>query len=289
MGIADDISPQRGHHTHFTHDPEPKAQEVYGDQKKDKDKEAEIPIKNDMAEKVKPIKDGDLFTPNHADDFFPPEKKLTKKDDAKPKLEKHEGRHRKSNFSWRRAIRRLLGIAIIVILTIIIYSNFDSIKETLIPGSTTSKTDNNAVTIVPQDYTSETAESPNAADDTSSTTGTATDSTTTTSTDATTTTTDTATATTPDKTNATIQVLNGSRVDGAAATYKAILSKAGYTVSAIGNAANSEYWSTYVYYKTGYDAIAADIKTTLSRKSTLLRNDDSMTSKYDIIVIMGSH
>ncbi|PIS07618.1 hypothetical protein COT78_02880 [Candidatus Berkelbacteria bacterium CG10_big_fil_rev_8_21_14_0_10_43_13] len=247
MGISDDISPRRNHHsTHAIPKPEIKLPVASDDDLKPEKTHKTVEPKK------KTETDGDLFTPNNESDFFPPSKKAKepiKISAAKtPTKEKNsETDQRKTVFSWRQAFRNIIAIVIIVLLTILIYSNIDSIKNFVSDGDTTKKSgDANAVTVV---------ETPAA----------------------------------PDKTTTTIQVLNGSGVNNIAATYKTILSQAGYNVAAIGNASRYDYWSTYVYYKTGYDTIASDIKTVLKRKSTLLKNDDTMTKNYDIVIIMGSH
>jgi len=283
MGISDDISPRRNHHsTHAIPKPEIKLPVASDDDLKPEKTHKTVEPKK------KTETDGDLFTPNNESDFFPPSKKAKepiKISAAKtPTKEKNsETDQRKTVFSWRQAFRNIIAIVIIVLLTILIYSNIDSIKNFVSDGDTTKKSgDANAVTIVPQDYTSETTESTSTAAVTEPVA------------DApdvapveTTAVVETPAA--PDKTTTTIQVLNGSGVNNIAATYKTILSQAGYNVAAIGNASRYDYWSTYVYYKTGYDTIASDIKTVLKRKSTLLKNDDTMTKNYDIVIIMGSH
>jgi len=277
MGISDDISPRRNHHiTHVVKEPEPIPQSVSDDHKKTEE------VKVSTKPKTKTTDESSLFGSNKNDSFFPTEKTATaKKETVKP--QKHRDSEQKYSFSWRQAIRNIISITIISLLAILIYSNFDSMKKAVFGDNAKNDSeDSDAVTIVPQDYTSETATSTESADTTATTTEE-------TATPAETAAPAAVAVVVPDKTNTTIKVLNGSNVDGAAATYKSILSKAGYTVTATGNAANHDYWSTYVYYKTGYDAVAADIKTVLKRKSTLLKNDDNMTKDFNIVVIMGSH
>ncbi len=280
MGIADDISPRQKKHTAPA---ELYVQPSSVDAKKHHEKiDPPKPDKNDD-------KKDDLFSAKRSDTGFFPTPKVKDIKIEKAQSKKTKDVRGKSSFSWLQAIRNLIVIAVIATLSILIYQNFSRIK-TLVTGQYEAETpeDSGAVTIVPQNYTSSSSSTSTTAPVASATTAPA--STTTNSAQATTpAASQPAATTTPDKSTLTIDLLNGNGINNTAAIYKSVLSKAGYTVTAVGNAQNFHYWSTYVYYKTGMESMATDLKKVLARKSTLLKNDDTICKKYDIVIIIGSH
>jgi hypothetical protein len=56
------------------------------------------------------------------------------------------------------------------------------------------------------------------------------------------------------------------------------------------NAANAKkftYISTYVYYKSGKEAEANLVKDALPDREILLEQSDSLTTGYDIVIVVG--
>lgn len=90
-----------------------------------------------------------------------------------------------------------------------------------------------------------------------------------------------------DKTAVVIEVLNGNGITGSADKVKSLLVAAGYTVSKVTNAKKFTYPDTLIYYKTGQEAVAADIKATLTGYQTTIENSDTIVGSYDIVVIVG--
>jgi hypothetical protein len=81
----------------------------------------------------------------------------------------------------------------------------------------------------------------------------------------------------------TIRILNGTTSAGAAATAQSTLTKAGFTVSKIGNAANQSYAKTTIYYQTGHQSEAQKVADALG-KGTLL--ESSSLAKPDIVLVV---
>lgn len=90
-----------------------------------------------------------------------------------------------------------------------------------------------------------------------------------------------------DKTNVVIEVLNGNGVTGSADKVKSLLVTTGYTVSKVTNAKKFTYPDTLIYYKTGQEIVATDIKATLVGYQTTLENSDTIVGTYDIVIIVG--
>lgn len=90
-----------------------------------------------------------------------------------------------------------------------------------------------------------------------------------------------------DKTTVVIEVLNGNGVTGSADKVKSLLVTAGYTVSKVTNAKKFTYPDTLIYYKTGQEIVATDIKATLVGYQTTLENSDTIVGTYDIVIIVG--
>lgn len=95
------------------------------------------------------------------------------------------------------------------------------------------------------------------------------------------------TTSTIDKSVISIQVLNGNGISGSAAGVKTTLESAGFTVSSVINAKRFTYASSIVYYKTGQDEEAALVKSSLPNLVIELENSDTLTSGYDIVVLVG--
>lgn len=90
-----------------------------------------------------------------------------------------------------------------------------------------------------------------------------------------------------DKSKITIDVLNGNGISGSASTVKNQLTGAGFTVDKVANAYNFNYENTIIYFKTGKNAEAELIKTTLSNRQCEINNDDSVVGNYDIVIVVG--
>ena len=90
-----------------------------------------------------------------------------------------------------------------------------------------------------------------------------------------------------DKTAVVIEVLNGNGITGSADKVKSLLATAGYTVAKVTNAKKFTYPDTLIYYKTGQEAVATDIKATLVGYQTTTENSDTVVGSYDIVVIVG--
>jgi hypothetical protein len=87
-----------------------------------------------------------------------------------------------------------------------------------------------------------------------------------------------------------IEVLNGSSVDGLASSQKAVLEAAGFTVSSIGNADNSDYTDTVIQAKTEVDKdFIVKLKGTLSEIFTVGEIQSlSEDSSVPVVVILGT-
>jgi len=268
MGIADDISPRRQKQS------APSGLDSL-------DASGNVPVRENQIEpKEKEVEA--IFKPKLAtsDSFFPPSKKINQK---KPDIViEAEPAEQKKSFFGRLPLRKFVLVALLITMIVLAYLNFDRIKRLFSGGSATSTSDtSDAVTIVPQDYTSG-ASTPTTTTDTSPSSTTA-------STPATTGTTAPA-ATTPvvtDKSTLTIDLLNGNGIRYSASNIKQTLIKAGYTVTAIGNAKSFAYSSTFIYYKTGFETAATELKSVLSTRSITLKNDDVICKTYDIVIVIG--
>lgn len=99
-------------------------------------------------------------------------------------------------------------------------------------------------------------------------------------------------ATTPatpsiDKSQITIEVLNGNGISGSASSVRDTLVAAGFNVDRVANAYSFSYQTSQIYYKTGKNAEADLVKSTLSSRQCDLLNDDSVVGNYDIVVVVG--
>ena len=100
---------------------------------------------------------------------------------------------------------------------------------------------------------------------------------------------ETAVATTPAKSSYLVSVLNGNGIKGSGAGVSSSLTAAGYTVSNTGNALKFTYINTIIYYKTGKLSVATDIKTVLADRTIELSEDNTISGKYDIVVVVGKN
>jgi|GEM_PF-1873377 len=169
----------------------------------------------------------------------------------------------------------LIWLLIIGTVSYLIYRNFNSIKgsvDKLNPlgisaGTSSSKDETYTAEIKPQDYTTSSSSSSQSAS---------------------------AGASSPKSSSSAsvastlkIQVLNGSGVSSAASTMKKALTDQGYTVASTGNAKSFTYEQTTIFYKTGKDAEATEMKGLLTSYDVILKNADATVGSYDIIVVVG--
>lgn len=280
MGIGNDIRPKRkfsyanhNQHANFEHEktkekePQPKFEE----------EGTEIPIITDEVPSFKDIE-------NLEDSFF--------QEDKKP--EKHQIEHKFVNNDIKQPKRfpgkQIIAILFIILFGLVIYQNFDSIKDLCQPKEQTQTVEDTIETENIEDiYESETP----ATTETTPMTPTTTTPTTTTPATTTPATTTTPTTTTPTTTTTnrtfTLEVLNGNGVAGSATTIKNILVKAGFKVDAIGTASKSNYTNTNIYYKTGYEAEAARVKNALSSRTCVLQKSDTIAKNYNVVVVVGKN
>lgn len=277
MGISNDIRPKKKKETR----PEP-APELVKEEEKIELEEGEEEV---SINRVVPaadhfhahFEDDDGLRTEAVDDFFGPYRHNEEEHREPPPPEKT--RKTGSNLT-SKVIIALLVIALIVIL---IQQNLASIYkylgvDELIGSNQTEETITNPYENLSTDYTSKTIE-PNSASsaaqqETSDTTQSAT--------------TQATTVTTLDKSSVKLSVLNGNGVSGSAASVKSALESAGYTVSNLSNAKLFSYQSTMVYYKTGKAEYAEDIKKSLSSRTVVLEESNTIAGAYDLVVVVGA-
>ena len=92
-----------------------------------------------------------------------------------------------------------------------------------------------------------------------------------------------------DKTKITISVLNGNGISGSAGIVKNQLVAAGFVVDKVANAYKFNYQNTIIYFKTGKEAEAELIKTTLSDRQCETNNNDAVAGNYDIVIVVGKN
>lgn len=281
MGISDDISRKRSRPVH--HNTTKDVGDIFYDHA---DKKTEPAKTKEVETKIKIDKspDADFFDKkkNH-DDFFPlveknKEAKPTKKEvlpDPNKKLLRKK--------IWR-TVRFYLIMVTVVLIAIANQSSLQKYFINLFSGSKATTSDDSSVKIVPKDYSTPTTGT------TPTTTPTTAPATTTTTTPTTTTTTAPA-ATTPtyNKSTLKIEILNGNGIKKDGAATKTLLTNAGFVVAKTANAANFNYTTTYIYYKTGELAQATDVKTALTTKNGTLENNDKICGIYDIVIILGDN
>ena len=84
-----------------------------------------------------------------------------------------------------------------------------------------------------------------------------------------------------------IKVLNGNGIRNSAATIRDILTNAGYSVEKIANASRYTYTKTYIYYKTGQESWATEIKSLFPNRVTEAVLSDAIVGNYDIVIVTG--
>lgn len=87
-----------------------------------------------------------------------------------------------------------------------------------------------------------------------------------------------------------IQILNGSEVDGEAGRQKTNLEGEGFTVSSVGNAANSDYTKTIIQAKENVGQAFLDKLKIVLEKSFVVGDSEELPEDADssVIVILGS-
>lgn len=83
-----------------------------------------------------------------------------------------------------------------------------------------------------------------------------------------------------------LRVLNGTTTSGLAASAKATLTKAGFTVRTTGNAANQNYAQTTIYYQTGHLADAQAVQASLTQYQALLE-ESTLANPDNVLVVIG--
>lgn len=92
-----------------------------------------------------------------------------------------------------------------------------------------------------------------------------------------------------DKSNINIKVLNGNGIKGSADSVGDELTKAGFKVSKVANAQKFTYSDTYIYYKSDKEESANLVKNTLSSRTCITEKSDTLTTGYDIVVVVGKN
>ena len=94
-----------------------------------------------------------------------------------------------------------------------------------------------------------------------------------------------------DKSELSIQALNGSGTGGAAGTLSDVLKKAGYTVSATGNADKFDYTETVIQIKKSKSSYTKGLVTDLAKEYAVSSETEELaeSARYDAIVIVGEN
>lgn len=222
--------------------------------------------------KIKERDNGQLFQQTHDGDFF----------DNTPIENNHEVRARKSHahsrliHSYRWLYVLIIILAIIALIGVAIWQNFDLIKS-YFNGSYKEKNSQNL-----SDILSGTSDSLKKYDSGSQNQ---------TSSQATNTTPQvSAVAPTIDKSTIVISVLNGSGVKNSASGVANTLKQAGFSIKGTGNARSFNYAKTYIYYKEGKQDAANLVKDALTGRQTEAVLNNSVVGKvYDIVVVVGKN
>jgi uncharacterized protein YpmB len=161
------------------------------------------------------------------------------------------------------------------------YSPYNPLKKSssTTESQKTTESDQIQSEVVTQDYstTSQSSTPSGTADSQSAATGTTADDT------------STAAATTPDKSEITVRVLNGNGISGSAQKVRDTLTTAGFNVTSVSNAKTYSYTSTYLYYKKGKDTEAGLVKDTLTGRTVVLQESDTLAGSADIAVVVGKN
>lgn len=87
--------------------------------------------------------------------------------------------------------------------------------------------------------------------------------------------------------NVSLKILNGNGIRGSAESISALLKSNNYTVEKVGNAKTFSYAKTYIYYSNGMETEASKIRALLSNRECILQQSDSLTTGYDLVVVVG--
>lgn len=256
--------------------------------KQNKKTEIEEPEKEDEA----PKEDGELVSIKHGEDHdfvetdieeqkLAEEQKKSEHDDLKDYFyTDHNGKdytEKKKKPKGGSLGKWLVFLLILALVLIIVWQNLDSIKSYFgIKSSDSSSTDST------EPYSDFSVTDSGTAADTS---GTAAESSAATDTSSA----ETDAAAAPAKSSYSVSVLNGNGIKGSAAAVTSSLTAAGYTVSHTGNALKFSYTDTLIYYKTGKSSAATDVKSVLSDRTCELLEDNTITGKYDIVIVVGKN
>lgn len=280
MGISDDISGRkRFHHSKpassfsvpaepvkvkniiSEHKTEPEKHQIDSSAQLDNQKNAvqeKIPVEILSASKSDASKDAlrDSFFSNHAE-------KKSLKPSVKSTVEVVDGDivgHQKRRYTWI-----FISVLALVLVGVIVYQNYSAItklfgRDSTNTVATTSTTPTYEGTVDTQDQVVDSA--------------------------ATTTPAATAPATT-DKSTLKVEILNGNGITGTAAAVKTALTNAGYTISRVTNAKRFTYATSIIYYKTGQEAAATEMKTILSTRTVSIELNDLVAGAYDLVLVVG--
>lgn len=204
------------------------------------------------------------------DDFF-------RQEPAKQEVAESKNNHPSPKQKIHKILttKKLVWFFGLTVISIVLYQNFNEIKSSLIkePAAATADTAAKEENYVSQNSDSAketTASETTAAQNTASKAAT-----------------ETPAASTSSIADLKIKVLNGNGISNSADSIRDTLVNAGYVIEKVANAKSFSYTKTYIYYKTGKEAEANNIKTVLSGRTCTLDNADSIVGSYDIIVVVG--
>jgi len=274
MGIGSDIKPKRvsRHKTSTHHDPF----DLEDDRKKKDEEEEDAAFAKGEAGAPAAAKSGmrgdstDMSERDNdevsesEDDFFHDYNKKN----HKPKKEEKEENSGGFLFQSLNA-RNVTWLLVLALLAIVIYQNFDSIKNIFI-STESPKSNSNANETIYEGVSNSNSTNSNINSNANANVNA-----------------NTNTAAAIDKSTITIQVLNGNGVAGSADKVAATLTAAGFTPAKSANARKFTYSESIIYYKTGQEASANLVKAALPNLTTTLMNSDSIVGNYDIIVVVG--
>lgn len=273
MGIGNDIKPKKVYHFRNEKPSKPvMSEEIKKPDEKDLDEWSNFALSNhkkDENVEINEIKSDDLERLEN--DFFEEDKHIHKQHENHPKNDKVNAK----TFIW---------IVLFIIAVLVIYQNFDSIKQLIKKNET-----GNVSTKDSSDdeyYTGSTGNSnrnTNANTNTNSVAATNTNTNTSAPQNANT----NASPTTIDKAAIKMRVLNGSGKTGMAEQVSNQLKLDDFAPTNVGNAQKFTYQETYIYYKTGKSAEAELVKSSLSKRTCVTEESNEITGTYDIVVVVG--
>jgi|GEM_PF-1076867 len=204
------------------------------------------------------------------DDFFP---SLEEPALPKPMLKKEK----KPNVNFLPLIFNRWTVLVLLVVVVIGFAFWKRSEIKRVIGIASKESAENAneepaVTIIPQDYASETTDSDKETKPATETK-------------------ESSPKTAPafDKLSLKIKVLNGNGISNSASLMKSELEKDGYKVSQIGNAKSFSYIDTYIFYKTGSVDAAEALKELLNNKSVKIQNNDPVAGAYNIVLVVGKN